>query len=253
MSYARHVGSLAPEFAPAAQPLLEHDAGGRPLGGVVALALASVRRWGAAIVRRDPADATPPERATAMLITAIEAAGHRAVATPRGRIEDVRAGDDELHTDLPFRERPPRLVLLHCLQATDGGEELVLVDARAAFQALERADARAAGLLASVRVRFDDGHGARSVIAPLIDRDGDAFLIRGGPFVLAPGRFTLPAATALGAAHEKLAWSLHDPRHLVRVRLDRGDWALIDNHRTLHARPARDGDSWARRTHLDPC
>lgn len=218
------------------------------LGGLAARALADVRRTGLALVRRDPADATPPERATAMLITALEAAGHRATATPRGRIEDVRApAADELRTDRPFLARPPALVFVQCLRAPGEHDELAVVDARAVFRALERDDARAAELLASVRVRFDDELGARSVAAPMIDRDD--FLIRGGPFVLAPGQFTLAAATALGAAHERFSRLLHE--HLVRVRLGAGDWLLLDNHRTLHAWSS--GAAWSRKAHLDPC
>lgn len=230
------VSVRAPEHA----PLLRAGAGS--LGGLVAQALALVRRAGVAIVRADPGDPTPPERASEVLLTALEAAGLRALVTPRGRIEDLRGpGDDELRSALPFLARPPSLVLLQCLRAD--GQELAVADARAAFQALGREDPRAAESLASVGVRFDGEQGARSVVAPMIDRDD--LRIRGGPFTVAPER--LADATALAAAHERFARLLHDPRHLARVRLGPGDWSLVDNHRALHAVRA----SWSRRAYLD--
>lgn len=234
--------------------LPEIETEGLGLGPVIRLALARVRQCGVAVVRHGSSDSTPPDLATAMVVTALEAAGLRAVTTRRGRLEDVRPGPGdvvELRTDLPFLPRPPRFVLLRCLGPADERAALVLADARAAFEAVVDEDVRAAALLLGTPVRFEDERGSHTIVAPMLTRDGDRFQVRGGPFLLTPQRLTLAATKALCAAHEQLSRQLHDPRYSVRIGLERGDWLLLDNHRILHAHEPTHDEVWLRRARFE--
>lgn len=238
------------------------------LADSVALALDRVRERGAAVVRRPNAD--DPESATAPLIDAFLARGLRVIATHFGRIEDLRtdnttnANTDQLgytdapihlHTDQPFLEHPPRYQILQCIRPADEGGDNLLADARAAFRHLEAHDARAAELLTTVPVRFHRRQQRfESIVdAPIVARRGDAdFLVRSSYFTLAPHRLPFAATAEFYRAHDRFIRLVRDPRHHVRVRLDRGDWLIYDNHRTLHARTGFTGPRWLRGIYLNP-
>lgn len=233
----------------------------------VALALELVRRHGAAVVRND--DTADPADTTVLLLDAFVARGLRVVDTHFGHIEDLRtdnttnANTDQLgytdspiglHTDQPFLERPPRYQLLQCIRPADRGGDNLLADARAAFRHLEAHDARAADLLATVPVRFHRKQRSfeRVLDAPLVARRGDDdFLVRSSYFTLAPHRLPFAAMAEFYRAHDRWVRLLRDPNHHVHVRLERGDWLIYDNHRTLHARTGFTGPRWLRGIYFD--
>ena len=241
---------------------------GRDLAAQVQESRHRVQLHGAAVVRHDPDDTTPPEAATEPLIAAFEARGLRVIGTHFGRIEDLRTDNSTnqntdqlgytdaaigLHTDQPFLDHPPRYQLLQGIRTADHGGENLLADALAAFRHLESIDAHAAELLTSVPVRFHRKQHSfeREVIAPMIVRDGDRFQIRCSYFTLAP--HALPFARMLDfyRAHDSFIRLVRDPRHHRRVRLEPGDWLLYDNHRTLHARTRFTGARWVRGIYFD--
>jgi alpha-ketoglutarate-dependent taurine dioxygenase len=232
-----------------------------------ALALALVRRHGAAVVRND--DSGPPEDTTANLLLALLAQGLRVITTHFGHIEDLRtdnttnANTDQLgytdapiglHTDQPFLEHPPRYQLLQCIRPADDGGDNLLADARTAFRHLEAHDARAADLLATVPVRFHrkQKNFERILDTPLVARRGDEdFLLRSSYFTLAPHRLPFAEMTEFYRAHDRFTRLLRDPSHHVHVRLERGDWLIYDNHRTLHARTGFTGPRWLKGIYFD--
>ncbi|MBL9101911.1 MAG: TauD/TfdA family dioxygenase [Myxococcales bacterium] len=232
----------------------------------VAGALERVKSRGAAVVREGHGD---PEAAIELIIKEFAARGLAVVSTHFGRVEDLRTDNTtnqntdqlgytdapiHLHTDQPFLERPPRLQLLQCVRPADEGGDNLLADARAVFRHLEAHDARAADLLASVPVRFHrrQARFERVVDAPIVARRGDDdFLVRGSYFTLAPHRLPFAAMTEFYRAHDKFFRLLRDPGHHVRVRLERGDWLIYDNHRSLHARTGFVGPRWLRGVYFD--
>jgi gamma-butyrobetaine dioxygenase/trimethyllysine dioxygenase len=234
----------------------------------VALALALVRRRGAAVVRSG--DTGPPELATDGILVALVDHGLRVIDTHFGHIEDLRTDNTtntntdqlgytdaqiQLHTDQPFLERPPRYQLLQCIRPADHGGDNLLADARTAFRHLEAHDARAADLLATVPVRFHRKQKSFEKIldTPLVARRGDDdFLIRSSYFTVAPHRLPFAEMTEFYRAHDKFVRLLRDPNHHVHVRLERGDWLIYDNHRTLHARTGFTGPRWLRGVYFDP-
>lgn len=254
----------APTSALAPLELLPAD---RTFEERAAEALALVRRHGAAVVRND--DSGPPEDTTAQLLLAFLARGLRVIDTHFGHIEDLRtdnttnANTDQLgytdspiglHTDQPFLEHPPRYQLLQCVRPADVGGDNLLADARTAFRHLEVHDARAADLLATVPVRFHrkQKNFERILDTPLVARRGDDdFLIRSSYFTLAPHRLPFAGTTEFYRAHDRLTRLLRDPSHHVHVRLERGDWLIYDNHRTLHARTGFTGPRWLKGIYFD--
>jgi gamma-butyrobetaine dioxygenase/trimethyllysine dioxygenase len=268
-AHAYAPGRVAPPPPSSELAPLLLSAHGRPLADQVREALALVRVRGAAVMRHDPDDPTPPEQATAAIVAAFEAAGLRVIDTHFGRIEDLRTDNTtnqntdqlgytdapvHLHTDQPFLDRPPRYQLLQSIRRADTGGENLLADARAAFRHLEATDAHAAELLATVPVRFHRKQRdfERLVIAPIVSRRGDDdFRVRCSYFTLAP--HALPFARTLDyyRAHDRFVRLLRDPRHHVRVMLEPGDWLLYDNHRTLHGRTGFTGARWVRGVYFD--
>ncbi len=268
-AHAYAPGRVAPPLPSGELAPLLLSARGVALADQARAALALVRMRGAAVVRHDPDDPTPPEHMTEALVTAFEAAGLRVIGTHFGRIEDLRTDNTtnqntdqlgytdapvHLHTDQPFLDRPPRYQLLQGIRLADEGGENLLADARAAFRWLEANDAHAAELLATVPVRFHRKQKdfEREVIAPLVSRRGDDdFRVRCSYFTLAP--HALPFARTLDyyRAHDRFIRLLRDPGHHVRVKLGPGDWLIYDNHRTLHGRTGFTGARWVRGIYFD--
>ncbi len=268
-AHAYAPGRVAPPLPSGELAPLLLSARGRPLAAQVREALALVRARGAAVVRHDPDDHTPPEQATGAIVAAFEAAGLKVIDTHFGHIEDLRTDNTTnqntdqlgytdapvgLHTDQPFLDRPPRYQLLQGIRRADEGGENLLADARAAFRWLEATDAHAAELLATVPIRFHRQQRGfeRVVVAPMVSRRGDDdFRVRCSYFTLAP--HALPFARTLDyyRAHDRFIRLLRDPRHHVRAKLEPGDWMIYDNHRTLHGRTGFSGARWVRGIYFD--
>jgi alpha-ketoglutarate-dependent taurine dioxygenase len=241
---------------------------GAPLAQRVERALAKLRAHGAAVVRRNPAIATPAEDETETLIEAFSAAGLRVIGTHFGRIEDLRtdnvtnANTDqlgytdapiELHTDQPFLEAPPRMQLLQCIRPAETGGDSYLVDALSAASHLRSIDAAAYELLATTPVRFHrKQQGFEKILdAPLLSGDHDAFQVRWSYFTLAPYRLPFERMEAWYRAHDRFARLVRDERNQYRFALAAGDFVLYDNYRMMHARTSFRGARWLRGIYFD--
>lgn len=242
------------------------------LSGTVARALQLLEARGVVIVRAAPVATVPPEGQTERLIEAIEGGGLVVVPTHFGRIEDLRtdnttnANTDQLgytdaavdvHTDQPFLDHPPRYQMLQSLRAADLGGDNAIVDVAAVFAWLSAHDARSAEILSTVPVHFHRRQKAfeRSVVAPIISRDGMATgspLVRYSYFTMAPQRLPFERMGEWYRAYDTFGRLVRDVRNQIRFGLAPGDFILYDNHRMLHARTAFSGPRWVRGVYFNP-
>ncbi|MFO0577668.1 MAG: TauD/TfdA family dioxygenase [Polyangia bacterium] len=229
-------------------------------------ALQRVERGGAVLVRgygslragaASPAD-------TEALIRAFADAGLEIVGTHFGRIEDLRTDNTtnqntdqlgytdagiDLHTDQPFLDRPPRYQLLHCMRPAEVGGDSFLADGILGAQALAAEDLGAFRTLRTTQVRFHRKQRAfeREVVAPLLTlREDGTSLVRCSYFTLAPQRLPFAEVDGFFRAYRRYMMILRDERHLLRLRLQAGDFLLYDNHRMLHGRSPFQGNRWVR-------
>jgi gamma-butyrobetaine dioxygenase/trimethyllysine dioxygenase len=235
----------------------------------IAAALDRIHKYGAAVVRRDPDDATSPEDATDPLIDAFEAAGLSLIPTHFGRIEDLRPDNNTnkhtdqlgytyagigLHTDQPFLENPPRYQLLQGIRTAQEGGVNLLADARSAYRYLESIDAHSADVLATVPVKISrkQKEWSREFVTPLIAARDDAnFHVRSSYFTYAPHAMDFDKTLDFYRAHDKFIRLLRDPKYHVQALLQPGDWLIYDNHRCLHARTSFSGSRWLRGIYFD--
>jgi alpha-ketoglutarate-dependent taurine dioxygenase len=268
---AEHAYALDREEPPA--PLsdvsvIEVDGRGLDLEAQVGAALARLHAHGVAVVRRDPADTTPPEDETERVIAAVAAGGLRVIGTHFGRIEDLRTDNTtnqhtdqlgytdapvNLHTDQPFIQSPPRWQLLQGIRPADSGGENYLVDAFAAARVLGAHDRRAHELLATVPVRFHRKQRAfeSAVEAPILGEGPAGPLVRYSYFTMAPHRLPFAEMAEWYRAYDRFARLVRDPRNQLRFTLRAGDFLIYDNHRMLHARTSFRGARWLRGIYFD--
>lgn len=245
------------------------DGPGLDVGARAAAALERLRAHGVAVVRRDPADSTPPEDETEPLIDAFAALGLRVIGTHFGRIEDLRTDNTtnqntdqlgytdapvDLHTDQPFIDSPPRYQLLQCLRRADSGGENYLADAFAVARVLAAEDRRAHELLTTVKVRFHRKQRAFEsvVLAPILGEGPGGPIVRYSYFTMAPHRLPFSEMEEWYRAYDRYARLVRDRGHQVRFTLEPGDFLVYDNHRMLHARTSFRGARWLRGIYFDP-
>ena len=224
---------------------------------------------GAAIVRRDPSERTPPQDETEAIIESFSEAGFSVVGTHFGRIEDLRTDNTtnqntdqlgytdagiELHTDQPFIASPPPVQLLQSIRRADRGGENYLVDAFAAGAYLGSVDGRARELLSTVPVRFHRRQAAfESVIeAPILSETSRGPIVRYSYFTMAPHRLPFAEMEEWYRAYDRYARIVRDPANQYRFTLAPGDYLVYDNHRMLHARTAFRGARWVRGVYFTP-
>lgn len=160
-----------------------------------------------------------------------------------------------VHTDNPYRDPPPGLQLLHCLEAGAPGGNSVLVDGFAAAEDLRRDDPEAFDLLSRLPLafRFADGTADLRASTPVIETDFEG-RVRGIHFnnrSMAP--LDLPEAVVEPwyAAYRAFARLLRRPGKEARLRLAPGDLLVMQNQRVLHGRESYDAN--AGRRHLQGC
>lgn len=248
--------------------VIEVDGRGLELDGQIAAALGRLQAHGVAVVRRDPADRTPPEDQTERIIEAIGARGLRVIGTHFGRIEDLRTDNTtnqntdqlgytdapvDLHTDQPFIQAPPRWQLLQGIRAADEGGENYLVDAFAAARVLGAHDRRARELLGTVKVRFHRKQLAfESIVdAPILSEGPGGAIVRYSYFTMAPHRLPFADMEEWYRAYDRFARLVRDRRNQLRFTLSAGDFLIYDNHRMLHARTSFRGARWLRGIYFD--
>jgi gamma-butyrobetaine dioxygenase len=185
--------------------------------------------------------------------------------TNYGRLFDVRAEPSAAkaaytrlpiapHTDNPYRDPVPTVLLLHCLHSSAGGGESAFTDGFAVAAALREQNPAAFATLATTPVTFGyRGRGTwlratRPVIT--LDPPGRIREIRFNSRALQPVRLRPAQAAAFYAAYRAFAGLLASPAWTRAARLAPGDCAVFDNTRVLHARAGFASDG---RRHLQGC
>jgi alpha-ketoglutarate-dependent taurine dioxygenase len=266
-AYATSRPSVPPPPATLGEVTLELDEAGE-IGAVVARAVELLAEHGVVFVRAQSAEAAQPEFTEAW-IEAMAQQGWRTTATHFGRIEDLRpdnttnSNNDQLgytneavdvHTDQPFLQTPPRLQLLHCVQAAAQGGDSVVVDAEAAARYLADTDAEAYRLLTTIPVTFHRQQKAFEAVveAPILGATADGrFQVRASYFTMAPPRVPFAQIQAWYRAWTTFERLVRHPAHQRRMKLMPGDAVIYDNHRMLHARTAFAGGRWMRGVYFD--
>ena len=146
------------------------------------------------------------------------------------------------HTDNPYREPPPGLQLLHCLENDSEGGDSIVVDGfhAAALLARERPEDFALLTRHAVPFRFASADADLETRARLIALDdrGEVAEVRFnnrsiGAFDLDP-----EVMPAFYRAYRRFAETLRRPALTVAFRLAPGDLFMVDNQRVLHGRSA---------------
>jgi gamma-butyrobetaine dioxygenase len=190
--------------------------------------------------------------------------------TNYGRVFDVRAKTNpdnlantnlglQAHTDNPYRDPPPGLQILVCLEnSVDGGESIV-VDGFKVAERLQAKSPRSFELLARYCARFEYA-GTKGVRLrskrPIIELgpDGELIAIRFNNRSAAP--FTDVPYDDMAdyyAAYRQIAEIIEDPAMGITFKLAPGDLFIVDNLRVLHARTAitSSGERWLQGCYVD--
>ena len=162
------------------------------------------------------------------------------------------------HTDNPYREQPPALQLLHCIEAAQEGGETLLVDGFKAATDLRDKNPEAFALLASTPVRFAwrNTHTILEALAPVVSlsADGDVIGLRvNDRALLGP-----VAASGIGAqwhaAYSIFLDVIATSRACTHLSLSPGDILILDNRRFLHGRTGfADGNRFLQGCYADRC
>ncbi|MEA3185228.1 MAG: gamma-butyrobetaine dioxygenase [Ilumatobacteraceae bacterium] len=249
-------------------PWHAEDLGGRPpevtwpdlnaVGERRATALSALLRTGLLLVRGVPAE---PD-----MVLAVARSFAHVRTTNYGDLFDVRVEAQPVnlaftgraiapHTDNPYREPVPGMQLLHCLQASPGGGENVLIDGFAAAAHVRDDDAEAFATLTSTPLTFkyEDADTLLRASAPIITVNtvGDIRAIRWNDRSIQPPAVAPGDVAELYRSLRVFAATLDRPALHLHLTLGPGDCIVFDNTRILHARTAFEGGSEAR--HLQGC
>jgi len=164
------------------------------------------------------------------------------------------------HTDDPYRYTPSGCSFLHCIEAVNGGDSL-LVDGFAIAEDLRDDDPDAFDLLAETAVPFmrhrsesvDQGEDVHLVAnAPVIslDRDHEVCGIRFHERSMAPLDVDPMMMGRYYKAFIRFAKMVNDPSRAVQLRLQPGQAVVYDNQRVLHGRSAFTMDGGRRHLRL---
>jgi len=159
-----------------------------------------------------------------------------------------------VHTDNPYRRPVPGYQLLHCLEASPGGGETILVDGFFVAEHLHHSDPCAFDLLTRVprAFRFTDSEVDLRNEAAVIETDFEGRLVaihyngRSASTLDIPSELVEPYY----AAYIKFGRLLSDPEVELRLTLSPGDLLIMNNHRVLHGRT---GLAATGRRHLQGC
>lgn len=160
-----------------------------------------------------------------------------------------------VHTDNPYRDPPPGLQLLHCLEAGAPGGDNVLVDGFAAAEDLRRQSPDAFELLSRLPLpfRFSDAAADLQARTPVIavDFEGRPRGVHVNNRSMAPLDLPEELIEPWYAAYRAFVRLLRRPEKEARLRLAPGDLLIMQNQRVLHGRDAYDAN--AGRRHLQGC
>jgi gamma-butyrobetaine dioxygenase len=154
------------------------------------------------------------------------------------------------HTDLPTRETPPGFQFLHCVENSVPGGESRITDGLAVVREIRDVWPDAYTALTTLEWVFANRarDGDHRWTGPIIDDAGGhrPLTLRGFyPVRLAPHMDPAEAPAAYEALRV-FSRVAHDPRFMMRFRMDPGDLVGFDNRRVLHGRDAFDPGSGSR-------
>lgn len=150
-----------------------------------------------------------------------------------------------VHTDNPYRDPPPGLQLLHCLQSSVAGGDSILVDGFMAAKILAEENATNYHLLSryAVPFRFSDGVAdLRNRLSILdISADGDTRAVNFNNRSLAALDIPVDKQPAYYAAYRHFFEILQRPKLTLQFKMESGDMFIVDNRRILHGRTGFEG------------
>lgn len=184
--------------------------------------------------------------------------------TNYGSLFDVRSEENpvnlaytglglNVHTDNPYRDPVPGLQLLHCLEASDGGGESILMDGFKVAATLRDEAPEDFKLLCEnwIPFRYKDSKTDLQSRGPIIEVDDNGRLqaVRYNNRSAAPFKLPADIMPKYYKAFRRFAKMLHRPQFEFGFRLGAGDLMIFDNRRILHGRK---GFSAGKR-HLQGC
>ena len=226
-------------------------------GAALAEWLGLVARYGCAILRAAPTK-------TKTVCDIVEWFGN-VRETNYGRLFDVQAVTDpnnlaytgmglSVHTDNPYRDPPPGLQLLHCLQNSAAGGDSILVDGFMAAKILAKENAAHWQMLAAYAApfRFCDGKADLRSRLPILDASPSGKLLAVNFNNRSIGALDIPAdeQPKYYAAYRHFADILQRPQLSIKFKMTSGDLFIVDNRRVLHGRAAFSGGGGR---HLQGC
>ncbi len=185
--------------------------------------------------------------------------------TNYGRLFDVRAVASpnnlaytgmglSVHTDNPYRDPPPGLQLLHCLQNAASGGKSVLVDGFAAAEMLREENPEHFRQLSerALPFHFSDGNCDLRSRFPVIETAGESEIraVRFNNRSLAAAEIPADEAGAYYSAYRRFAEMLFNEAPALRFKMCAGDLFIVNNNRVLHGRDAFSGGGGR---HLQGC
>ncbi len=219
--------------------------------------LGLVTRYGCGILQ-----ATPTKTET--VCTIAELFGH-VRETNYGRYFDVQSVVNpnnlaytglglSVHTDNPYRDPPPSLQLLHCLQNSADGGDSILVDGFMAAKVLADENIEHWQMLSrhTVPFRFSDTHADLRSRLPILDVNAEGNLIA----VNYNNRSirTIDIANDIHPtyyeAYRHFSEILQRPELNMQFKMGGGDLFIVDNRRVLHGRTGFSGNGGR---HLQGC
>ena len=156
---------------------------------------------------------------------------------------------DELpaHTDMPTRETPHGLQLLHCLVNQATGGEAIMVDGFRIAEDLRQAHRRDFDILSTLPWTFANRAGETDYrwSAPLFELDkGDRLIsVRLASFLRAPLMAEFDQVEPAYRALRHFIAMTYEPKYRMTFDYAPGDLVIFDNRRVLHARGAFDPNS----------
>ncbi|VVC38057.1 Domain of unknown function DUF971,TauD/TfdA-like domain [Cinara cedri] len=157
----------------------------------------------------------------------------------------------QLHTDLPYYEYAPGVILLHCIiQPECSGGESEVADGLSVCESLKKINADHYDTLSTVPVRWidrghDGGYSFHNVhLAPVICEDGHGQIKR---INFSEPHRDSKFPTSINNVHlwydaiEQFVKIAYDKKVLSTFKMKPGEILTFDNHRVLHGRKAYEG------------
>lgn len=162
------------------------------------------------------------------------------------------------HTDIPTREAPPGLQVLHCLVADAQGGESTMTDGFKVAADLAAHYPQDFATLSTLKWCFANRAGDTDYRwqAPIINLDdtGKVFEVRLLPFSRAPLITEYQNIEPAYRALQRFMAMANAPKYQMRYQFTAGDIIIFDNRRILHGREAffpQSGDRQLRGLYLD--